>query len=591
VANIISTQKNELIGPYHFESQATGNFRLNNVAEVYTLYQNRLRANNAMDFDDIIFRTVEMLDTQKDVLAAYQNRFHYVMVDEYQDTNTAQYKLISLLSGYAQNLCVVGDDDQSIYGWRGANIQNILNFKQDFPSAEVIKLEQNYRSTQTILNAANAVIGNNRNRSPKKLWTENEQGTRIYLYKAYNESEEGAFIAKTVKDGIQEGNNYNDFAVLYRNNAQSRAVEDALVMAGIPYRLFGGVRFYERAEVKDLLAYLKALHNPADDLAWQRVINTPRRGIGNTTVAKVMEYAYENGLPFSFALREADNIAGLKNKVKALLPFVQWMDECTGITSVTELLQKIMDDTRFLEHLSDGTIEGEGRIENARELLSKAVEFEKTSENKSLGTFLEEVALVADVDNYEENADTVVLMTLHSAKGLEFNRVFVTGFEENLFPSTRSVLSTDEDDLEEERRLCYVGFTRARKLLYITHALTRMLYGQTLSNAPSRFLREVPKEYIETVSSNNKRERLKERVTDVKKITHKPAVNPYLKNISAPKGKDLDFIVGDRVKQMKYGVGEVTAIRPAGADYEVTVTFQEAGQKKFMAHLAKLVKV
>jgi DNA helicase-2/ATP-dependent DNA helicase PcrA len=400
--------------------------------------------------------------------------------------------------------------------------------------------------------------------------------------------------------------------VLYRNNAQSRAVEDALVMAGIPYRLFGGVRFYERAEVKDLLAYLRALHNPADDLSWQRIINVPRRGIGNTTVAKIMTYAAVNDMPFSRAVRAAAMIPGLKSKARDVERFAIFMDESAAFAmdnGPAALLQKIMDETRFLESLADGTIEGEGRIENARELISKALEFEKSSENKTLGAFLEEVALVADVDNYQENTDTVTLMTLHSAKGLEFNRVFIVGFEENLFPSSRSALSGDADDLEEERRLCYVGFTRARRLLYITHAMTRMLYGQTVYNAASRFLKEVPGEFMEVVSLNNKvpakaaagavrrSEPMRSKPDLPDAFPSKPAakakhvVNPYLHGLSAPKDKELDFTVGDRVKQLKYGEGTVADIRPAGADYEVTVVFEGAGRKKFMAHLSKLVKV
>jgi DNA helicase-2/ATP-dependent DNA helicase PcrA len=470
-----------------------------------------------------------------------------------------------------------------------------LNFKRDFPGAEVIVLEQNYRSTQNILSAANAVIGNNFNRSPKKLWTENEKGPKICIFKAYNEGEEGAFVVKTVRRGIdEEGARYNDFAVLYRTNAQSRALEDSFVMAGIPYRLYGGVRFYERAEVKDLLSYLKALHNPSDDLAWQRIVNVPRRGIGATTVARVLAYAYEQDMPFSKALGEAFQIPGLKSKAKDLKKFVDFMDECGDFAeehSVSELLQKIIDETQFLESLADGTIEGEGRVENAKELLSKALG------SDDLGVFLEEVALVADVDNYQEDADTVVLMTLHSAKGLEFNRVFITGFEENLFPASRSALSGNPDELEEERRLCYVGFTRARARLYITHTVSRMLYGQTISNAPSRFLKEIPEDLIEAPirqkvpAKPSTLSRPGKAIPDTKEKKTVRAVNPYLQNLPAPKNLTLDFDVGDRVAQAKYGEGEIIAIRPAGADYEVTIMFENAGQKKFMAHLSKLVKV
>lgn len=628
LATAISAQKNELVDPDTFERRSAGDFRQTNIAEVYTLYQRKLAANNAMDFDDIIFQTVRLFEALPDVLAKYHDRFRYVMVDEYQDTNTAQYRLIRLLSGYAQNLCVVGDDDQSIYGWRGANIKNILRFEKDFPQAKVVKLEQNYRSTQTILDAANAVIRHNHNRSPKKLWTENEAGGRIFTYKAYNEGEEGAFVAGTVKRNVQSGARYNDFAVLYRNNAQSRAIEDQLVMAGVPYRLFGGVRFYERMEVKDVLSYLKALHNPADDLAYMRIINIPRRGIGNSTIAKIQAYAVETGMPFSAALRDAGDIPGLKNKTGKLAHFIEFMDECTAFAQenpVPALIQKILDDTNYLAGLVDGTEEGESRIENVRELLSKAAEFDEQSENKTLGTFLEEVALVADIDNYQEDTDTVALMTLHSAKGLEFNSVFIVGFEENIFPAARSALSPDPDDLEEERRLCYVGFTRARKTLYVTHAVTRMQYGQTASNAVSRFLKEVPREYIETVSARpgSSPARVRKAASDhtvsliglsagasAGSSAGSPAVasasprgwastperrssfvNPYLQNQPAARDSAKTFCVGDRVRQLPYGLGRVIAIREKGEDQEISVAFDGAGIKKFMAHMSLLEKV
>jgi DNA helicase-2/ATP-dependent DNA helicase PcrA len=647
VSAAISNYKNELIPPSAASRQAAGDFRESNIANLYEAYQGKLRSCNALDFDDIIFRTVELFSTLPDVLEKYQRRFQYVLVDEYQDTNTAQYQLITQLAGGSWNLCVVGDDDQSIYGWRGANIKNILRFEKDFPEAQVVKLEQNYRSTQTILNAANAVISHNFNRSAKKLWTENGGGQKIRLCKCYNDGEEGVFVAETVRRMTRDGNaKLNDFAVLYRNNAQSRAIEDQLVYKGVPYRLFGGVRFYERAEVKDLLAYLKAVHNPADDVAFTRIINVPKRGIGAATITKVQTFAGETGMPFYAALREAEQIPGLKTKVKSLRPFADFMDDCAHYAktaTVVEVVQKVMEETNFLDSLNDGTPEGEGRVENAREVLSKAAQFcEGRQEDKSLGAFLEEVALVADVDNYEEEADSVTLMTLHSAKGLEFNCVFIVGFEENLFPSVRSALSDDPDDLEEERRLCYVGFTRARKDLFISHAVSRMQYGQTAYNAPSRFIKEIPKEYIETITINGKPSAPQRNTGGVNGGTTWGARNggaaggtswgarnggadyasgaarrtagnaqpnhgltgtqsgasasaparhtPNTQNIPAPKDKPLNFSVGDNVRQEKYGVGKVTAIRAAGADYEVTVMFETAGAKKFMAHLARINK-
>ncbi|MDR1663486.1 MAG: UvrD-helicase domain-containing protein [Clostridiales bacterium] len=627
VSSVISAQKNELIGPGEFERQSANDFRMSNIAEMYTEYQRKLQANNALDFDDIIFYTVKLFETQPEVLRRYQNRFRYVMVDEYQDTNTAQYRLVRLLSGYADNLCVVGDDDQSIYGWRGANIKNIQSFGKDFPNARIIKLEQNYRSTQKILNAANAVIAHNYNRSPKKLWTENEAGEQIRLYKASDENAEGAFVAGTVKRGVQAGGKYHDFAVLYRNNVQSRAVEDQLVFAGIPYRLFGGVRFYERLEVKDILSYLKALHNPADNLAYTRIINVPRRGIGQTTVNRVLAYAAEKGVPFSTALREAENIPDIKSAAGKLKSFAASMDEWARYAEgnpVSALLQKILDETDYLASVLDGTEEGVGRAENVRELLTKAVEFEANAEVKTLGAFLEDVALVADIDQYEENADTVALMTMHSAKGLEFNTVFIVGAEENIFPSARSILSPSPDDLEEERRLCYVGFTRARKTLYVTHAVSRMQYGQTVSNAMSRFISEVPKEYIENITPKPKgfggghlqRESYREKTRQGNNGGNAPAkpvpggpvssraptggspsgyANPYLSKPTVgsqkPAHEKAAYKVGDRVRQAPYGTGLIISMRDVKGDLELSVAFEGMGVKKFMAHMAKLEKV
>jgi len=597
VSNVISAQKNELITPSAFAREFAGDFTMSNIADAYDLYQKKLVANNALDFDDIIFRTVELFENMPQTLHRYQDRFRYIMVDEYQDTNTAQYRLIALLAGSRQNLCVVGDDDQSIYGWRGANIQNILNFERDFPNARIIKLEQNYRSTQTILDAANSVVDNNYNRSAKALWTENDIGEKIKVYKAPSDGEEGTFVTEIIKEQMGSGAKYSDFAILYRNNAQSRIVEDRLVMAGIPYRLYGGVRFYERMEVKDVLAYLKAIDNPNDGIAWGRIVNVPRRGIGDKTIQRVQAYGAEMGLPFSAAIKEAAEIPGIgKKAVASLEAFSNLMDEFATFAnthSVTELLQKILDDTGYLIGLADGTPEATGRIENVQELAAKAFEFEAArseDEERSLSAFLEDVALVADIDNYQEGVDTVSLLTLHSAKGLEFPRVFMIGFEEGLFPSYRSVTSGKLDDLEEERRLCYVGITRAQQVLYITWALRRIQYGREIHSTASRFMKEIPREFYEHVSMPG-RLRATPAKTPIspRKAAVEKRVNPYRQEIPTPKDKPIAFAVGDRVRQMKYGSGTVKAINPAGADYEVTVDFDRAGEKKIMANLARLV--
>jgi len=597
VSGIISNQKNELVTPYDFTREFAGDFTMSNIADAYALYQKKLKANNALDFDDIIFRTVELFEQVPEVLSRYQERFQYVMVDEYQDTNTAQYHLITLLAGARQNLCVVGDDDQSIYGWRGANIQNILSFERDFPDTRVIKLEQNYRSTQNILNAANKVVQHNFTRSNKALWTENIDGDKIKVHKAASDGEEAHFVSETIKEQVKNGAKYNDFAVLYRNNAQSRAVEDRLVMAGLPYRLYGGVRFYERMEVKDVLAYLKAIDNPSDDIAWGRIINVPRRGIGETTIKKVMEYAAQADIPLSAAAGDAGEISGLNKKaVSSLEAFAKLMDGFilfSSTHSITELLQKILDDTGYLLNLADGTPEAEGRVENVQELCAKAFQFEAARlepEERGLSAFLEDVALVADIDNYEEGADTISLLTLHSAKGLEFPQVFLVGFEEGLFPSYRSVTSSNMNDLEEERRLCYVGITRARQILYLCWAVRRYQYGREVHSTSSRFLKEIPRQCYENVlMPGQSRPVIAQMPMSPRRIAGEKRVNPYKQEIPAPKDQQLAFNVGDRVRQMKYGSGVVKAINPAGADYEITVDFERAGEKKIMANLSRLV--
>ncbi|MCL2698849.1 MAG: UvrD-helicase domain-containing protein [Defluviitaleaceae bacterium] len=495
MAAAISGFKNELLTPYDVRRDSAGDFRRQVICDIYTLYQKKLRLNNALDFDDLIFETVNLFRRHEDdVLARYQERFQYILVDEYQDTNTAQYMLVRLLAERHGNLCVVGDDDQSIYGWRGADIRNILEFEKDYPDARVIKLEQNYRSTQTILDAANAVIGNNIGRKQKRLWTENGRGHSIVYHKARTDIEEGQFVAETILSAHRRGAALKNFAVLYRTNAQSRVVEDTFVRRGIPYRLLGGVRFYERREIKDILAYLKFLNNPNDTVALMRIINVPRRGIGAVTIEKVMAHAEATEISFFAALNELEHISGLGKRAEKLEAFRDLMQKLidTALSETAfEVVKQVIASTGYVAELEqDDAEETLDRINNIEEFLSKAAGFDG-----SLPEFLDEVALVADVDGYNENDDTVVLMTLHSSKGLEFKNVFIIGFEEGLFPSYMSITSGDRDKMEEERRLCYVGITRAKESLVLTGAVARMYHGETVCNSSSRFLREIPKEY------------------------------------------------------------------------------------------------
>ena len=504
IMSFISNMKDELLSHEDALTQ-TLDYRTRNMANVYELYQKRLKAANSMDFDDLIYIAVKMFLHNPGILERYQSRFKYILVDEYQDTNTSQYRLVSLLAGKHKNLCVVGDDDQSIYGWRGANIRNILDFEKDFPGTKVIKLEQNYRSTQTILDAANSIISNNIYRKGKNLWTENEKGQLIAYYKAADDKEEGKFVCAVIRNRKKKGAKYSDFAVLYRTHAQSRSIEDQLVRTGLPYRLFGGVRFYQRMEIKDVLAYLKAIHNPLDSVSYQRIINVPRRGIGAATIDLINSYAIEYDISFSAALQELEHIQEMSSQRRAKVKkFIDMMGKFTKFAenhSVSELLHKILLDTGYVLELKQiGTEEADNRVENIEELVSKAVEFEndakKNGTDASLAAFLEEVALVADIDNFEEGEDAIVLMTLHSAKGLEFPCVLLVGVEEGLFPSYRSISSGEISELEEERRLCYVGLTRARQELYITSAVSRMQHGRVNYNSPSRFIKELPKSCV-----------------------------------------------------------------------------------------------
>ena len=607
---VISHAKDELISPLEFSQKAmlSGDFAKKKQAEVYREYQESLRRNNALDFDDLIVKTVELLQSDPEVLDYYQERFRYIMVDEYQDTNTAQFKLISILAGKYKNLCVVGDDDQSIYKFRGANIYNILNFEKHFPDAVTIKLEQNYRSTQNILDAANSVIANNIGRKRKSLWTDNGEGEKIKFEQFNTGYDEAEYVAREIGKVVRSGDyRYKDCAVLYRTNAQSRLFEEKFIVSNIPYKIVGGVNFYARKEVKDLLAYLKTIDNGRDDLAVRRIINVPKRGIGATTLARVADYADIEQVSFYDALKHAEEIPTIGKaavKIAPFVTFIQKMRSKLGLISISELLQEIIDETGYVKELeAEGTDEATARIENINELMSKVVTYEEGEEQPTLSGFLEEVALVADIDSLDSENDYVVLMTLHSAKGLEFPKVFLAGMEDGLFPSYMSIVSdTSVEDLEEERRLAYVGITRAKEKLDITCARQRMIRGETQYNKVSRFVKEIPSELLQgEVSSPKMSEQyesmqsLKPRTSYRQMLKRQPSgqsmqTNAFVKAGSIQKGT-LDYVTGDTVSHIKFGKGVVKSIVDGGRDYEVTVEFENYGVKKMFASFAKLKKV
>lgn len=593
----ISSAKDELVSPQAYELNAAGDFGKQKIAQAYKEYQKQLRSNNALDFDDLIVKTVELFQNCPDVLDYYQERFKYIMVDEYQDTNTAQFKLVSLFAEKYQNLCVVGDDDQSIYKFRGANIGNILNFEKMFADARTIKLEQNYRSTQNILNAANDVIRNNVGRKEKTLWTDNEEGDLIHFRQFLTAFDEAEYIVGDIAQNIREGNyEYKDCAILYRTNAQSRMFEEKFLMANIPYKIIGGVNFYARKEIKDLLAYLKTVDNAMDDLAVKRIINVPKRGIGATSLGKVQEYADEYDMSFYDALKDAESIATLGRsavKIKPFVTFIQTLRSKQDYLSVQEILISIIDETGYVKELeAEDTDEARARIENIDELITKVVSYESDAEEPTLSGFLEEVALVADIDSLEEDSNHVVLMTLHSAKGLEFPNVYLAGMEDGIFPSYMTITSDDPLEIEEERRLCYVGITRAKQRLTLTSAKSRMIRGETQYNKVSRFIREIPRELVAVGGQ------VKDKVEDIPKPTNyaqaKTAFKTKIfdpKQFQVKKADALDYGVGDQVKHIKFGVGTVEGIVEGGKDYEVTVNFEKAGVKKMFAAFAKLKKV
>ena len=622
--NVISSAKDEMIGPIEFENRAAGDYTKRKQAQVYKEYQNALKQNNALDFDDLLFKTVELFKLDKEVLNAYQERFRYIMVDEYQDTNTVQFELIRLLAMKYKNLCVVGDDDQSIYKFRGANIYNILNFEKHFEDAKVIKLEQNYRSTQNILDAANAVIANNVSRKVKSLWTANGTGDKIDFEQLDSGYEEADYVARDIAGKIRRGEyTYKDCAVLYRTNAQSRLFEEKFINMNIPYKIVGGVNFYSRKEVKDLLSYLKTIDNARDDLAVRRIINVPKRGIGAASISKVQMYAQDRGMSFYSALSMAADVPGMgkaEAKIRPFVEFIESMKAKAAIVSVSELLEEILKETGYVSELeAEGTDEAQARIENIDELISKAVAYEESTDEPSLNGFLEEVSLVADIDNLDENSDYVVLMTLHSAKGLEFPNVYLAGMEDGLFPSYMSITSDDANsEIEEERRLAYVGITRAKEHLTITSARMRMIRGQTQYGKVSRFVKEIPNELLKgeiyepkgrdddlTKASTYQKAKAAFKTTPTygteyatsfnTKKTKPPVYTPVSNQKSfaseTTSGTSLSYVVGDRVRHIKFGDGEVMAIVEGGRDFEVTVDFDKVGTKKMFASFAKLKKI
>ena len=589
----ISRAKDQMISPDDFQKNSGTDFRLSNISKVYSMYQRRLTQADAMDFGDLLYNVVLLFKKFPDVLEYYQNRFHYIMVDEYQDTNFVQYEFIRLLSQKHKNLCVVGDDDQSIYKFRGATIENILNFEKTFKNSTVIRLEQNYRSTQNILNAANAVIKNNSSRKPKTLWTENKYGNKINVYTALNETDEADFITTTITDQVANGKKYSDFAVLYRMNAQSNSIEKVFIKSGIPYRIIGGHRFYERREIRDMMAYLSVINNPNDEIRLKRIINQPKRSIGNKTIEKLCNLSSETGEPILNLMRNADEYQDLLRSCSKLKTFAKLMDELieylnSPSSSLHELYELILEKTNYVNYLLAEKDESETRIENIKELSSNILKFEEEyGENANLSTFLEEVALLTDIDNYDSESNAVTLMTMHSAKGLEFPVVFLPGFEDGIFPGIQTLYN--EDEIEEERRLAYVGITRAKEELFITKAQTRMLFGSTSRYKPSRFLIEIPEELVLFTEST------KHTTTSFSHFMSRPKVAPVIKNLGTyskpqPQNKN-SYAYGDKVKHKIFGVGTIISATSMGNDTLIEIAFDSAGNKKLMANFAKLEKV
>lgn len=599
VLSIISNAKNDLMDAATFENVYKSDYRMSIIAKIYYRYQTKLRKNNAVDFDDIILNTVKILSENPDVLSKYQDKFQYILVDEYQDTNNSQYLLINLLAQANRNLCVVGDDDQSIYKFRGANIGNILNFEDDYSDVQKITLDQNYRSTQNILDAANSVISNNKGRMGKSLWTSNGDGNKVYVYTGTNEYDEARYIARQIKKHFDEQGSFSDCAILYRTNAQSRVIEEMLMRESVPYKVLSGLRFYDRKEIKDIIAYLRVVYNPNDDVSLARIINEPKRKIGNATLEKARNIAREKETSLYDVISHADDYPEFKTAIKKLLGFseiIQSLIKLKDTVTIEDLTGRILNDTGYMPALvMEDTTESKTRIENLGEFISVITEFEKNEETgNTLGEFLENISLVSDIDGYDENEDSAVLMTIHSAKGLEFPIVFLSGLEEGLFPGMRSMES--DDDIEEERRLCYVAITRAKEQLYITKTISRTIHGKTMPTTASRFFKEIPVEYLED------------------KTTLQPKVAKVMqdlgvRNASAPKkevymtkgfGSSVKssgstdyskFKAGDAVEHRTFGRGEILKATPCGNDCILEIQFESIGFKRLMAAFAKVKKI
>lgn len=599
VLSIISNAKNDLMDAATFENVYKSDYRMSIIAKIYYRYQTKLRKNNAVDFDDIILNTVKILSENPDVLSKYQDKFQYILVDEYQDTNNSQYLLINLLAQANRNLCVVGDDDQSIYKFRGANIGNILNFEDDYSDVQKITLDQNYRSTQNILDAANSVISNNKGRMGKSLWTSNGDGNKVFVYTGTNEYDEARYIARQIKKHFDEQGSFSDCAILYRTNAQSRVIEEMLMRESVPYKVLSGLRFYDRKEIKDIIAYLRVVYNPNDDVSLARIINEPKRKIGNATLEKARNIAREKETSLYDVISHADDYPEFKTAIKKLLSFseiIQSLIKLKDTVTIEDLTGRILNDTGYMPALvMEDTTESKTRIENLGEFISVITEFEKNEETgNTLGEFLENISLVSDIDGYDENEDSAVLMTIHSAKGLEFPIVFLSGLEEGLFPGMRSMES--DDDIEEERRLCYVAITRAKEQLYITKTISRTIHGKTMPTTASRFFKEIPVEYLED------------------KTTLQPKVAKVMqdlgvRNASAPKkevymtkgfGSSVKssgstdyskFKAGDTIEHRTFGRGEILKATPCGNDCILEIQFESIGFKRLMAAFAKVKKI
>lgn len=596
IGGAISQAKNELVTPEDYAQIFKSDFFKSVVAKVYSLYQRKLKKYNALDFDDLIMCTVELFEKNPDVLEFYQNKFRYILVDEYQDTNHAQYRLVSLLAAKHKNICVVGDDDQSIYKFRGADISNILGFEDEFENAKVIKLEENYRSTQNILNAANGVIDHNSGRKQKKLWTQNDEGEKITVYNAANEHDEARFVGEKITEHCSNKESYNDFVVLYRMNAESRVVEDTLLRMAIPYKVVGGLRFYDRKEIKDLTSYLRLVQNPTDNVAFRRIVNEPKRGIGDATVDKIIDIAEKEGIGALEVCRKISDYSELSRAASKVSVFVEIMDGLVKARASEETLEGfvrvVLEKSGLVSALEkDDTIESRTRIENLKEFLSMVQETVRENPETKLEDLLENISLVADIDGFDEAQDSVTLMTLHSAKGLEFKNVFLIGMEEGIFPGVRSLGM--EDEMEEERRLCYVGITRAKSRLFLTHTDTRTLFGTTKYNMMSRFLKEIPKDLLNEDSAK------KSRIEDFGfTYTKRPAMDNSMfatvggqKPAATNKTISLDFSTGDRVMHRKFGEGTVVEAKAIGADMFLKVKFDSVGEKNLMAAYVQLEKI